>query len=677
MPQSASTSNGSPAASLPNAAPEDPFNGNHNLIYAQQFQDPYDSHFSNVIFAPMLHDDSGSGIQEARFLSPPPLMIDMLLPQNELSHRPPSKDLQPDQVPLQFKSAAPSTDLIDEGMTFEEDFDEEIPRDLSTHYTAASRTLSSHRSDQYVSPSPSDSSSSSAASDLAFYSQPRLKTTSAEMLACRFDAQTCGILSIKDGPSENPWRTHIWPLAQDSPPLRHAIFSMSALHGSRDNQKLFLKGVDHMRKSMNELVAGMNNMHVEAALATTLALAFSDSWDEKIETGIQHLRGSRHYVGQAIANRNALTRKGVSDPVGGERLRFLCNTYIYMDVLARLTSLEETIHEVDDGYFENIMTAVNGPLDDVDQVDPLLGCAYSLFPLIGRVANLVQKVRKTESNSITLISQAAELKQLLHQWVVPNAMVFERPEDPTSEVEHSIQTAEAYRWATLLYLYQAVPEICTESAWPLADRVLKILARVPVSSRAIIVQIFPLLAASCEVVDREDRTTVKKRWEAMIDRLQIRNVHKCLEVVEELWARRDEFDRGKAQQALMKQTVRNGNSISGFMPSVIGSGKRKALAMEAMDNNFSHGYSGAENVHAGIGASSSKRRVTTDYLGRPVPLSTMSMDMRPSPQVMLARRPSDMPSETIEPEYTVRGRLHWLGVMKDHNWEGELSLFTC
>jgi hypothetical protein len=28
-------------------------------------------------------------------------------------------------------------------------------------------------------------------------------------------------------------------------------------------------------------------------------------------------------------------------------------------------------------------------------------------------------------------------------------------------------------------------------------------------------------------------------------------------------------------------------------------------------------------------------------------------------------------------EYTVRGRLHWLGVMKDWNWQGEIDLLNC
>lgn len=554
-------------------------------------------------------------------------------------------------------------------INFDEDFDEEIPRYLSSNHEDTSNTTSNRWSRRAASLTLSDSSSSSDSSNLAFYIQPHMRATSSEMLLARFDQQTCGILSVKDGALENPWRTLVWPLAQDSAPLRHAIFSMSALHGSKANPELLVEGVAHLNKSLEGLVADLNNMHVDAALATTLALAFGDSWDEHAKTGIQHLRGSRHYVRNAIGNHKALVRTGVPDPNSTERLRFLCNTYVYMDVLARLTSLEETDHEVDEGYFENILSTVNGPLDTVNEVDPLLGCAYTLFPLIGRVANLVQKVRKTDSNSITLVSHATELKQLVEQWVVPNTMLFFRPEDPTSEVEHSIHTAEAYRWATLLYLHQAVPEVSSETAHVLAQRILMFLVRVPLSSRATIVQIFPLLAASCEMVSEDDRACARQRWQAMIGRLQIRNVHKCLEVVEEVWRRRDRFESQR------RPPTRNGSATIPMMSSTTGFGKRKAATLDALDDDiFARAYDGSDNIAGSSRGPNAKRRVTMDYMGRPVPLNIKPMEMRSVHIPTLARRPSDMLLQTVEPEYTIRGGLHWLGVMRDNGWEGRFTV---
>jgi hypothetical protein len=82
------------------------------------------------------------------------------------------------------------------------------------------------------------------------YRQPEVLAGSPEMLMLRFDKQTCGILSVKDGPTENPWRTLVWPLARDSPALYHAIASMTAFHTSKEKPALRVDGMEHMRRSI-------------------------------------------------------------------------------------------------------------------------------------------------------------------------------------------------------------------------------------------------------------------------------------------------------------------------------------------------------------------------------------------------------------------------------------------
>jgi hypothetical protein len=229
---------------------------------------------------------------------------------------------------------------------------------------------------------------------------------------------------------------------------------------------------------------------------------------------------------------------------------------------------------------------------------------------------LIQKVRKTESNSVSLISQAIELKQLVEQWEPPDW--FEPPEDPTSEVQHSIQTAHAYRWATLLYLHQAVPEMPSEPTTELAKRVLILLATVPPSSRTLIIQMFPLLVAGCEAEQEEDRNWVLNRWSAIQCRLMLGSIDRCIEVVREVWARRDASEARKQQEQLGRAgRSNNGGQISG------------------KDRAF--------------------------YTGRgPVPSSRRSSAVSPL--------------ENIEYDRTVRGRLHWVHVMQEWNWEGKIFI---
>lgn len=473
------------------------------------------------------------------------------------------------------------------------------------------------------------------------YRQPEAKAGSPEMLMLRFDKQTCGILSVKDGPTENPWRTLIWPLARDEPALYHAIASLTAFHTSRERPELRVDGMEHMRSSIRHLALRLETMSIDAALATTLVLAFSESWDQHISTGIEHLRGARILVHQALVSHR---KRNVSGD-DFARLRFLCNTWVYMDVIARLTSVDEE----DSSDFAHLLAPLNDPFSR-SEIDPLMGCASSLFPLIGRVANLCRKVRNVTTNSIAIISQAMELKEAIVQWSPPPLAAIERPEDPTSEIQHALQTAEAYRYSTLLCLHQAVPEIPSWTSAQLAKKVLVYLATVPLSSRLVIVQIYPLLAAGCEAYELEDRQWVQERWQSMAARMWIGNIDRCWEVMQEVWCRRDgaEAARNAAQEGKRRSTT------SRIMHSE--SSKRKFEEELARDDVFS--FSGLP------------RGTTTTARAKRQRGAKLRGSYSPDPPVA-KRRIHEPLDEEMDVDVTVRGRMHWVGVMKDWRWESK------
>jgi len=498
--------------------------------------------------------------------------------------------------------------------------------------------------------SPTSSNSSSGSSEGGFFGgradsfrtlcqEIQMPQDSAEMLTLRFDRQTCGILSVMDGPTENPWRTLIWPLARDSPALYHAIASMTSFHISKSVPAMRVHGIEHVHNSLEALRAGIANMRIdglETAIATTLTLAFSESWDQHISTGINHIKGAKTLVSQALTQHR-------QSPFNGEklqRMQFLCNTWVYMDVIARLTSVDDND---DSNDFDAVFSPSGGRFDEFScdssaQLDPLMGCAGTLFPLIGRVANIVRKVRRCSSNSPKLISDAMELKARLEQWMPP--AFFEPPEDPSTQIMHSLQTAEAYRWATLLYLHQAVPEIPNHSSAQLAKKVLVYLATVPLTSRAVIVHIFPLIAAGAEASGEEDRQWVRDRWNSMACRMGIGVIDRCADVVQEVWRRRDDN-----QSASQRKNVPISTSML-----------RRGFTI-AEDEMVSPDLFGWGDCFGGGG--DKKRRA-----------ASFAMDERPC-----RKRPrkssADAVTGAVDQEFTVRGRLHWLGVMKDWNWEGE------
>ena len=473
--------------------------------------------------------------------------------------------------------------------------------------------LSHHWPMAYPSPSPSDSSSSSNGSMVTpatLYKRPNLNPFGTDMLIARFASETCGILSIKDGQNENPWRTMLLPMSFGVPALHHAILCLSAFHASREDQRFRIAGLKHMQKSIQYLGKQLGTMRRDVALATTLVLAFSESWNEETSTGIRHLKAARTLVTQAVA-----TNIGNADFDELERLKFLRNTWVYMDVIARITATDcDDLENLD-----SLFAPVYGPEGQNEELDPLMGCASRLFPLIGDVANLVREIRKSTSTSPRIVSRAADLKVKISKWRAPPHLRV--PQDESIEVAHALNTAEAYRWSAVLFLFQAVPMIATESPAILAERILYHLVSVPLTSRVTIIQIFPLLVAGCEFNGEDNRMLVKDRWASMTSRMTIGNLDRCSDVVDEVWARRD-----KIAQVTEERTDQS------VMPDV---------ASDELPSPLRRGST----------LSSTTQRPSI---------------VRPD---QLYRRASEADFD-IDRSITVRGYGHWLTVMEDWNWAG-------
>ena len=552
-----------------------------------------------------------------------PCLAERLLPSIDLYARPPEL--------MDYQSMEPIQDyqhrcLFDQQIpsVMEEDV-EEVVREPDTCMIPMS------------SPTQSDSSSSSRGS---LRCEPKLHPYSQEMLLKRFDTETCGILSIKNGRDENPWRMMLWPLAMTEPALHDAISAMTAFHASKDDRCLRRIGVQHMTQSVQQLSLGLNTMRIEAALSTTLVLAFCESWDLLISTGIKHLRGAREQILRLMEN----CSPDVMSQQSLECIGFLVRTWVYMDVIARLSSLEGDDSEA----FDILGTPICQISMQDHGIDPLMGCASTMFPTIGRVGNLIRKVRllpknsKNMKNSYKVIEEATILKAQLEKWKAPR--VFEEPQDKSTDVEQALWTAEAYRSATLLYLYQAVPEISLDSVTDriagLARKVLTNLANVPVTSGAVIIHIFPLLAAGCEATDPEHRAFIEERWKTMMRRMKIGNIDKCLDVVREVWERRDSHE---AQISRNQVFVPDSSIQASDIPTTI---IKRSI---------------------GFGGDLYDRDSQISIDGTRGGLYTPSDASRPGHM----RRESSTKEEKLDPDLTVRGSLHWARVMQDKDWEGE------
>ncbi|RSL48080.1 hypothetical protein CEP54_013095 [Fusarium duplospermum] len=329
------------------------------------------------------------------------------------------------------------------------------------------------------------------------YRQPAIRDNSPESIAMLYDNRICEVLYIKEDPTGNPWRKVVWPLAKDHPALYHAIAAMTCFNGANGLPRLRAEGVRHLENSMGKLSVEINtSMRLEVALIVTLALSIAQTWYyPRASNGISHINKAKYLLQQGLSKDLA------SRPLEGNLcLSFLANLWLYMDVLTRITCSNVQAMDFD------LMTACSSTSPCPEpQVDPLMGCAGTLFPLIGRVADLVRRVRKTKDklNSPAIVARAVELKMAVECWTPSMSLeVVGDAESLTPNASDLVQTANSYKWATLLLLYQAVPELPIRFSFSeMARKVLVLIATVPLHSRAVIFHILPLMIAGCETTE--------------------------------------------------------------------------------------------------------------------------------------------------------------------------------
>ena len=184
-------------------------------------------------------------------------------------------------------------------------------------------------------------------------------------------------------------------------------------------------------------------------------------------------------------------------------------------------------------------------------------------------------------NGLLVITQATQLKQELVEWrpVISDNMVARSMVNDgeatgvksTWDIASCIATAEAYRFASILYLHQAVPEIPCLTSHELAEKVFILLASIPTTSHTYTVHIFPLLVASCEALPGEERDWCVSRWALLSEKLWIGNVERALEVVKEVWKRKDAMTESKSTEVRVHGDGKVKNftkHISGLMAAI-------------------------------------------------------------------------------------------------------------
>jgi len=152
------------------------------------------------------------------------------------------------------------------------------------------------------------------------------------------------------------------------------------------------------------------------------------------------------------------------------------------------------------------------------------------------------------------IQEAIQLRDELLTWQPPQIDILQASSDVHCSLDDIVTTAEVYRLTSLLHLYRAFPPLSgPKDVASLADQILNCLLLIPKESGSLCIHIWPLMASGCEHTDYGKREAVLNRFEDVREKLKVANVDQAIELLVEVWKRRDAGDLGAGWASLAKE----------------------------------------------------------------------------------------------------------------------------
>jgi len=243
-------------------------------------------------------------------------------------------------------------------------------------------------------------------------------------------------------------------------------------------------------------------------------------------------------------------------------MRFLYNTWLYLDVLSSLSSGE-------DPYCLKFTSSSLSPPPSpqlppgsspseafslANEIDSLLGVAGELFPLIARMSKVCNRLsgKVIKQSDIQHIEEAIQVRDELLDWRSPEAYSVNASSDVNCSLDDIVSTAHVYRLTALLHLYRTFPPLGRDIQ-NLADQILNKLVLIPKNSGSLCIHIWPLMAAGCEHTDLFKRQQVLLRFEDVREKLRVANVDQAIDLLVEVWKRRDAGDTNAGWASLAKE----------------------------------------------------------------------------------------------------------------------------
>ncbi|KAG7887795.1 hypothetical protein KL936_003813 [Ogataea polymorpha] len=343
-----------------------------------------------------------------------------------------------------------------------------------------------------------------------------------QFVLSNFDMSTSNVLCVYVAAHLNPWRREIMPLVDKYPIVFDLLGMIVCSHLGAKNPGIKAMGLEFKVRAYQQLSHGLaNNLFPnDICLMSCILLALDEFWDNKSRTDLSHLRSASYFVDRRL-------RSPTHDP----RFQFLLSAWQYMRVISRTSLLNPAL-----GFNFAYQTRL---VSDGHTIDHIMGMSQELFTILDLLMDVIELVKNLPEHAYppNLIEKVCGLQYSLINWEPPKTgMELWTPE----EVADHEATAQSYRYATLILLQNAFPQVERYlSPRELSNKVREKLSTLRLSGGAsVVIHVFPLFIAACEASTREEKDWFRSKMAAVFDAIASNNMKLLSSVMEEVWKRK-------------------------------------------------------------------------------------------------------------------------------------------
>lgn len=429
------------------------------------------------------------------------------------------------------------------GLTFNLDHDLPIHDDACWDFTPPSplcMDMASH------SPPPSASPSGSFASgSLSMYVPsvvPDLSSADDKVLLNHYSNIVASVLCRHSDAKSNPYLTYILPMALSSDLVMKCVLSLSAKHWHTlqprlSNQGLYLQS--QAIQSLGYLLSHIETASASVALASCLLLCMTELFDGASPRWKLHLTGAKRIL---------VTMKSQFGHKPTEEYMFLIRLSRFLDSATTTTTCMAPLMDGEGKEEVAVLDRSTAAPDDEDMA--VYGIPKALFHQVDRVNKLAEK-RKTR---VDLLSESAFLAEVmtveerLDHWSYEHGGLSRAVSRLSPANDDTLHATKAFEWALRLRLHQISegyaldhPKV-SRSVEAILEAVQKIRYGSPLEGCLL----FPLVMVGGACSHLEHRVIVQDRLMVMERTYGFGYIYRARELVERVWARRDQLDGSEA-----------------------------------------------------------------------------------------------------------------------------------